>query len=76
VEIDNQDHLLMFLATFFQIASGQASTSLGKSLYHVSSKNAGAGKLCALLHQIENRVFSLAADDGQPADIDHQLAPV
>jgi hypothetical protein len=40
----------------------------------MSSKNAGATKLCALLHQIENRVFSLAADDGQAAQVDYQFA--
>jgi hypothetical protein len=40
----------------------------------VSSKNAGATKLCALLHQIEDRVFSLAADDGQAAQVDYQFA--
>jgi hypothetical protein len=40
----------------------------------VSSKNAGATKLCALLHQIENCVFSLAADDGQAAQVDYQFA--
>src|SRR2546422_525897 len=62
--------------SLFQIPSRLASTSSGKSLEHVSSKNAGAGKLCALLHQIENRVFSLAADDGQAVQIDYYLASV
>ena len=51
-----------------------ASTSSSNRLHYVSSKNAGATKLCALLHQIENCVFSLAADDGQAAQVDYQFA--
>src|SRR5579864_5382360 len=51
-----------------------ASTSPGKSLEHVSSKNAGTGKPGALLHQVDDRVFSLPADNGQAAQVDHQLA--
>ena len=40
----------------------------------MSSKNAGTVKLCALLHQIENGVLSLSADDGQAAQVDYQFA--
>jgi hypothetical protein len=40
----------------------------------MSGENATAGKLRALLHQIENRVFTLAADNGEAAQIDHQFA--
>ena len=40
----------------------------------MSSKNAGATKLCALLHQIENCLFSLAADDSQAAQVDYKFA--
>jgi hypothetical protein len=45
-----------------------------KSLEHVAGKNAGASKLRSLLHQVENRAFSLVADDRQGAHIDHQFA--
>jgi hypothetical protein len=48
-----------------------ASTSPGKSLEHVSSKNAGTGKPGALLHQVDDRGFSLTADDGQAAQVDY-----
>ena len=51
-----------------------ASASSGNCLYYVSSKNAGAAKLCALLHEIENHIFSLTADDGQTAQVDYQFA--
>ena len=44
-----------------------ALASSGQFLQHVSSENASAGKLCALLHEIENSLFPLAADDGQAA---------
>jgi hypothetical protein len=64
----------MFSATSFWTLLRLASTSSGDCLYHVSSKNAGAAKLCALLHKIENRIFSLTADDGQAAQVDYQFA--
>jgi hypothetical protein len=70
VEIDNEK-VLSDVFSVFSPPSRSASTSSGKSLQHVSSKNAGARKLCALLHQIENRFFSFAADDGQAAQIDY-----
>ena len=47
-----------------------------KSLQNVSIENAAAGKLCSFLHQIEDRVFALATDDGQAAHVDHQFASV
>jgi len=40
----------------------------------VSSKNASTGKLRALLHEVDNRIFSFSADDGQVAQIDYQFA--
>jgi hypothetical protein len=42
----------------------------------MSGENATAGKPRALLHQIENCVFTLAADNGKAAQIDHQFAPL
>jgi hypothetical protein len=50
--------------------------SSSKSLQHVSSENTSTGKLCALLHQIENRVFPLLADNGKAAYIYNQSAPL
>jgi hypothetical protein len=71
VKIDNKEpffwrfqRLSYFL---FEYLRRCALASSGQSLQHVSSKNAGAGKLCALLHKIENRIFSLAAEHGQAA---------
>jgi hypothetical protein len=51
----------------FEHLRGRASAFSRDSFQHVAGKNAGAGKLCALLHEIENGVFPLAADDGQAA---------
>jgi hypothetical protein len=69
---------LMFSAShfnfLFEYLRRCALAFSGKSLQHVSSKNAGAGKLCASLHEIENRLFSLAADDGQAAYVYNHLA--
>ncbi len=42
----------------------------------MASEDAPAGKLRALFHQIEDGVFSLAADDGKAAYINNQSAPV
>jgi hypothetical protein len=58
----------------FSLTVTLASGSARKSLQHVSSKNAGAGKLCALFHQVENSVFPLAAENGKAAQIDHQFS--
>jgi hypothetical protein len=33
-------------------------------------KNVAAGKLCAFLYQIEDRVFSFAADGSQVSQVD------
>src|SRR4029077_13483297 len=62
VENDNQNYFSgVFSASLslFEYLRRCALASSGQSLQHVSSKNAGAGKLCALLHKIENRIFSL-----------------
>ena len=37
-------------------------------------ENVTAGKLRALLHQIENRIFSRVADGGQVSQVDDQFA--
>ena len=53
---------------------------LRKPFQHVSCENATTRKLGRklgpLFHQIKNRVFSLAADNGQAAQIDYQRASV
>ncbi len=41
----------------------------------MSSEDAPAGELRALFHQIEDGVFSLAADNGKAAYINNQSAP-
>src|SRR5580704_11152008 len=70
VKIDNENcfsdvfYVLLFP---FQYLRRCALASSGQFLQHVSCENAGAGKLCPLLHQIENGLFPLAADDGQTA---------
>src|ERR1700721_824032 len=71
VKIDNQAFFFYSQRLFFCIRLGLASASSGKSLQHMPSKNACAGKLCTLLHEIENRIFSLAADHGQAAQVDY-----
>jgi hypothetical protein len=74
LEIDKQ-HLPSCFQPLFSDSVWFASTSPGKSLQHVSSKNASAGKPGAFLHQVDDRVFSLPADNGQAAQVDHQPAP-
>jgi hypothetical protein len=37
-------------------------------------ENAAAGKFCSLLHQIQDCVFSVGADEGQVAQVDDQFA--
>jgi hypothetical protein len=46
----------------------------GKLFQHMPGKNAAARKLCTLVHQIEDDVFSFEADDGQVAQVDDQFA--
>jgi hypothetical protein len=69
VKIDTQDYFSdVFISLFrFEYLRRSALASLGQPLQHVSSKNAGAGKLGTLRHKIENRIFSLTADDGEAA---------
>ena len=45
-----------------------------ESFQQVPSANAAAGKLCSFSHQIENCIFTLAADYRQTAYIDQQFA--
>src|ERR1700689_463394 len=61
---------------FFLNAVAACIATPGKSLQNVSIQNAGATKLCALFHQIDNCVFPLTADDGKAAQIDHQSASI
>jgi len=42
----------------------------------MSGKNPTAGKLYIFFHQIEDRVFSLVADDGQVTQVDDEFATV
>jgi hypothetical protein len=71
LEIDKTTSPVRAFSHFFSERVWFASASPGKSLQHVSSKNAGAGKPGALLHQVNDRVFSLPADNGQAAQVDH-----
>jgi hypothetical protein len=73
LKIDKQHHPSCF-SPLFSDSVWFTSTSPGKSLQHVSSKNASTGKLRALLHEVDNRIFSFPADDGQVAQIDYQFA--
>jgi len=47
-----------------------------KLFQHVPGKNAAAGKLCTLIHQVEDRVLSFETDDGQVSQVDDQFASV
>jgi hypothetical protein len=76
VKIDNESYFSDVFSGFCRMQLRLASTSSGKALQHVSGQNAGAGKLCALFHKIKNRIFPLAADDGQAAQVDNQFACV
>ena len=37
-------------------------------------KNALARKLCAILHQVQEQILSIAADHGHIRQVDHQLS--
>src|SRR5580692_4938336 len=73
LEIDKQHRASCFQQVFSDSVRF-ASTSPGKLLEHVSSKNAGTGKPGAFLHQVDDRVFSFPANNGQAAQVDYQLA--
>ena len=65
----------MFPGIFSDVVRFTA-TPAGKPFQNMSSKNAGAGKLCTIFHQIKDRVFSFTADDGQAAQINHQFSSI
>jgi hypothetical protein len=47
---------------------------VGKLSQQMSGVYAATSERCALVHQLENRAFSLAADHGYIRQVDHQLA--
>jgi len=45
-----------------------------KLFQHMLGENATAGKVRPSLHQVKDRVFSLAANDGHVGQVDDELA--
>ena len=44
--------------------------------HHVFRANAATGKLCTLLHQVEDCALAFTADDGEASQVDPQFASI